>query len=79
MLLVHTRRYKEHVGPEDTTNEEYGSRSMLETWKSKDPLIVNIDSLGKFKAEIEAEIDDAIKFAEDSAFPTASELFTDIV
>jgi len=79
LLLVHTCRYKEHVGPGDTTNEEYRPHSMLEEWKSKDPLIVNIDRLGKFKTEIEVEIDDAIKFAEDSAFPEVSELLKDIV
>ncbi len=86
LLDVHTYRYKGHSMSDP---QKYRSKDEVEEWKMKDP-IVHLEEVieeNKFmtRKEIEAirkwvkkEIEESIKFAEESALPDASELFEDV-
>ena len=78
-----TYRLKEHVGPNDDFQLGYRNREEAEAWIGNDP----IRQLGsrldpgerrRIEMEIEAEIQDAFAFAEQSPFPEAAELYTDV-
>lgn len=78
-----TYRLKEHVGPNDDYQLGYRTRDEAEPWIKTDP----IRQLGarldpgerrRIEMEIEAEIQDAFAFAEQSPFPEAAELYTDV-
>ena len=78
-----TYRLKEHVGPNDDFQLGYRTREEAEAWLKNDP----IERLGaqldpaerrRIEMEVEAEIKDAFAFAEQSPWPQASELYTDI-
>lgn len=78
-----TSRWKEHVGPNDDFVLGYRSQEEVQKWKDRDELVV----LGKkirerrraqIETEVEKEIQEAIQFAEGSAFPGAEELYTDV-
>jgi len=67
----------------------YRSRAEEEQWKAKDPLprfraylleagVADEDGLSGIEADVEAEIQDAIRFAEDSPEPDPADLFTDV-
>ena len=77
-LRVQTARYKEHVGPGEDFSAGYRSEEDINKWKALDPLINN-PTLEKFKAEISAEINEALDFAYKSAVPTREELLTDVL
>jgi len=77
-----TYRWKEHVGP----GEDFG---VYRPWSEAEPWIEGdqLKLLGNMldpverqgiEAEIEAEIHEAIEFAEESPFPDDGELFTDV-
>jgi pyruvate dehydrogenase E1 component alpha subunit len=78
-----TYRWKEHVGPGDDYDAGYRTRDELRPW-------VECDQVGRIgakldpavrmavEAEVEREIAAAIDFAENSPFPEAKELFTDV-
>jgi TPP-dependent pyruvate/acetoin dehydrogenase alpha subunit len=76
-------RWKEHVGPHDDFNKGYRSREEAETWFQSDPVrrlgaILAPDVRARIEAEVDAEIQDALAFAEASPFPDESELYTDM-
>jgi pyruvate dehydrogenase E1 component alpha subunit len=77
-LRIKTARYKEHVGPGEDFNAGYRSEEEINKWKALDPLI-NDSSLEKFKEEISAEINAALKFAYNSPVPTREDLLTDVL
>jgi TPP-dependent pyruvate/acetoin dehydrogenase alpha subunit len=77
-LRIKTARYKEHVGPGEDFNAGYRSEEEINKWKALDPLI-NDSSLEKFKEEISAEINEALKFAYNSPVPTREDLLTDVL
>jgi TPP-dependent pyruvate/acetoin dehydrogenase alpha subunit len=79
-LEAMTYRWNEHVGPGTDWHLGYRNEAEFEAWKAKDPVILlgkELDPAEKKKidAEIEAEIADAIAFAESSPFPAPSELY----
>jgi pyruvate dehydrogenase E1 component alpha subunit len=74
-----TCRYKEHVGPGEDYDAGYRSREEIDTWKSKDPLIINQELVTKYTPLITQEIDDAVRFAEESPWPGREELLTDVI
>jgi pyruvate dehydrogenase E1 component alpha subunit len=78
LLEIETSRYCEHVGPGEDFDAGYRSSNDYENWKSKDPLISDKESIKKFLPGIEEEIQNAVNFAEDSPWPDAEELLTDI-
>ena len=78
-----TYRWREHVGPNEDFDAGYRSRSEVQLWFEKDPLKTLGASLdpvrrGQIEAEVEVEIYEAFKFAEDSPFPDDDELYTDV-
>ena len=75
--------WKEHVGPNEDFDAGYRSRSEATPWFESDPLKTIGASLepgrrGQIEVEVEAEIHEAFVFAEDSPFPDAGELYTDV-
>ena len=78
-----TYRWKEHVGPNEDFDAGYRSRSEAEPWIEKDPIkqlagVLDPSTRRKIEAEVENEIREAFKFAEDSPFPSDEELYTDM-
>ncbi len=78
-----TYRLKEHVGPNDDFNLGYRSREEAQEWIAADPLRrlaghIDPERRTKIESEIDAEIRDAFAFAEESPFPAATELYTDV-
>lgn len=70
-----TYRYLEHVGVKDDHNERYRNLHEYQKWKESD----QIDSLSKILgnesslfilSQVDTKIDEAIKFAEQSSFPS---------
>jgi TPP-dependent pyruvate/acetoin dehydrogenase alpha subunit len=77
-LRIKTARYKEHVGPGEDFSAGYRSEGEINEWKALDPLMNN-PSLDKFREEISAEINEALKFAYNSPVPTQEDLLTDVI
>ena len=70
-----------HVG--DPAN--YRDPAELEAWKAKEPILqleqmglLTDDEIKEIKDMVEAEIQEACKFAEESPYPPESEAFTDV-
>jgi len=79
-----TYRWKEHVGPNDDYHLGYRTRKDAEPWMNNDQVkrlegMVETDLRQRIEAEVEAEIQDAFVFAEESPFPDHAELFTDVL
>ena len=85
-LEMRTYRYKGHSMSDP---QKYRTKEELESYKAKDPIEITkqaIESKGyadakwfeDMEAKIKAEVDDAVKFAEESPWPEASELYTDV-
>jgi len=78
-----TYRLKEHVGPSDDFQLGYRTREEADVWLRTDPieqLRAHLDppERRRIETEVEAEIKDAFAFAEQSPWPEASELYTDV-
>lgn len=78
LIEVKTYRYMEHVGIGDDHHVEYRSLTDFETWKTNDPLMTDEENVINISLTIHDEIIAAVEFAEKSAFPSPSELFTDV-
>ncbi len=78
-----TYRWREHVGPNEDFDAGYRSKSEARPWFESDPLKtigarLNPVRRGQIEADVEAEINEAFEFAEDSPFPDEDELYTDV-
>ena len=78
-----TYRWKEHVGPNEDFNLGYRSRAEAGPWIENDEVARFAGRLDPaerqaIESAVEQEIADAFKFAEESPFPGAMELCTDI-
>ncbi|MGN6733720.1 MAG: thiamine pyrophosphate-dependent dehydrogenase E1 component subunit alpha [Candidatus Binatia bacterium] len=78
-----TYRLKEHVGPNDDFQLGYRTREEAEAWVKSDPieqLRAHLDAAERrrIEMEVEDEIKDAFAFAEQSPWPEAAELYTDV-
>lgn len=87
LLECVTYRYRNHC--EVQPPEAFRDPAEIEQWRAKDPIArmrtqlmqrgILTDALErKITAEVEAEIDDAIKHAEESPFPAPEELYKDV-
>nr|WP_319395117.1 thiamine pyrophosphate-dependent dehydrogenase E1 component subunit alpha [uncultured Desulfobacter sp.] len=75
---IKTYRYRQHVGPNEDYDIGYRSIDELQTWQALDPLIQDMDRVARFTREIQAEIAEAIEFAENSEFPNKNDLLEDL-
>ena len=78
-----TYRWREHVGPGEDYDAGFRDRATLDVWRGKDELVhigANLDDVtrARIEAEIEAQIADAIAFAERSPFPPPSDLHRNV-
>jgi pyruvate dehydrogenase E1 component alpha subunit len=78
-----TYRWREHVGPNEDFESGYRARSDLEPWMEADQMqrvgaLLATDRRTQIDAEVELEIEDAINFADESAFPKLEALFTNV-
>lgn len=78
-----TYRWKEHVGPNDDFSIGYRSLAEAEPWFKNDQVkrlagMVEPQQREQIEAEVEAEIQAAFTFAEESPFPEGFELYTDV-
>lgn len=82
-----TYRWFEHCGPLDDEQLGYRPAGELEAWKDRDPVsqyaerlrgreILDEDKISIMRKEISDEIDEAVKFAKASPFPSRDELTT---
>jgi len=81
-----TYRYRGHSMADPAT---YRTKDELEEWRVRDPIgmyehkliaagILKDEDVQAISAEIDAVIDESVKFAEESPFPETSELYTDV-
>lgn len=78
-----TYRWKEHVGPNDDFHLGYRTREEAEPWFKNDQVkrlaeMIDPRQRERIEQEVEAEIQAAFAFAEESPFPDSVELFTDV-
>jgi pyruvate dehydrogenase E1 component alpha subunit len=85
-LEMRTYRYKGHSMSDP---QKYRTKEELESYKAKDPIeLVRHTMLSEgyadekwfedIEAKVKAEVDEAVKFSEESPWPEASELYTDV-
>ncbi len=85
-LEMRTYRYKGHSMSDP---QKYRTKEELESYKAKDPIDLTrhvIESEGyadakwfdEIDAKVKAEVDESVKFAEESPWPDAQELYTDV-
>ncbi|MBC8096751.1 MAG: dehydrogenase, partial [Akkermansiaceae bacterium] len=77
-----TYRWREHVGPGDDFHLGYRSAVEASAWKEKDAVRrigerLNPEVRANIEKEVEAEVQEAIRFAEASPFPAPAELSTE--
>lgn len=77
-IECNTYRWLEHVGPTDDHNQGYRDLKEYERWKANDQVARLEAMLGaeaaSIKARVEAQLKDAIAFAESSPYPAAHAL-----
>tara|TARA_B100000315_G_scaffold237873_1_gene255083 strand:- start:4532 stop:5524 length:993 start_codon:yes stop_codon:yes gene_type:complete len=78
-----TYRWREHVGPNEDFHLGYRTREESEFWIQNDQVerigkMLESEQRKKIEKEVEKEIKEAFAFAENSLFPDASELHTDV-
>ena len=78
-----TYRWREHVGPDEDYDDGYRVRADVEAWRDKDEVVrlaAALDPAARRTIDdaIEAEIAEAIAFAEDSPFPEQQELYANV-
>jgi TPP-dependent pyruvate/acetoin dehydrogenase alpha subunit len=79
-----TYRWKEHVGPGEDFALGYRTREEAAPWMARDQVRLFGDRLEpalrrQIEGDIEAEIAQAIAFAEASPFPDLEELYTEVL
>ena len=86
LLEMKTYRYKGHSMSDPA---KYRTKEEVEAYKAQDPIqrvlatitenkFASDSELEEINARIVAQVDEAVKFAEESPFPDASELFKDV-
>ena len=78
-----TYRWKEHVGPNEDFKLGYRTKDQAQAWIDNDQVkrlaaLLPAGKRKKIESQVEAEIQDAVAFAEESPFPDISELTTDV-
>lgn len=82
-----TYRWREHCGPDLDVGVGRREEQEFRHWRARDPVdrqeallraagIVDAAAVGRLEAEIDAEVEAAFRFAEESPFPAGEEAFT---
>ncbi len=79
LVEIRTFRFKEHVGVGDDYDSGYRDRRELVEWQAHDPLSVNTELAERYGHSIAQEIDEAVKFAEESSWPEKEALLQDVI
>jgi pyruvate dehydrogenase E1 component alpha subunit len=79
VLEIATSRYKEHVGVGEDFHFNYRTSADVDSWKQRDPLIVDAGLKAHFSPELEREINAAVAYAEASPAPGRADLLTDVI
>jgi pyruvate dehydrogenase E1 component alpha subunit len=86
--LVECKTYRHH-GHFEGDPTVYRSKEEVDMWMKKDPIprfesvlkemnVLTDASIAQIKADIGAEVEAAVKFAEESPWPEAADLLTDV-
>lgn len=86
LLEIRTYRYRGHSMSDPA---KYRTKEELESYKKEDPIekvkttllkkkYASEKDLDKIHAKVQQEVEEAVKFAEDSPYPEPSELYTDV-
>ncbi|HEY2543290.1 MAG TPA: thiamine pyrophosphate-dependent dehydrogenase E1 component subunit alpha [Gaiellaceae bacterium] len=89
LIQLDTYRWREHCGPFYDNDLGYRTPEEFEEWRTRCPVEtfkarlldrgdLQVDALTSLTAEIEAEIDKAVRFAKESPFPEPDELYADV-
>lgn len=78
-----TYRWKEHVGPGEDYELGFRTKKEARPWMENDQIsrlgaMLDLGIRQRIEKEVEAEIEEAFSFAEESPFPEAHELYTDV-
>ncbi len=78
-----TYRWLEHVGPLDDHSDSYRDTAEYQSWKDKDQItrlanMLDVETRTQVENEVTLLIQDAEKFAEESSYPAAEELYTHV-
>jgi pyruvate dehydrogenase E1 component alpha subunit len=87
LLELRTYRWRDHVGPGYDIALGYRAQEELDTWMARCPIltfvarleaagVLSADKRVRIDVEIEALVDDAVRFAKASPWPTSDELGT---
>ncbi len=76
-VKLKTFRYKEHVGVNEDFLTGYRNKSDFDDWYKQDP-IAHFELPDDLEAFLTAEIEDAVNFGTDSAFPELQDLYKDV-
>lgn len=82
-LECRTYRWRDHVGPGEDFHLGYRTRAEAEPWVAGDQLVrvgkmLDPPLKERIEREVEQEIGEAFRFAEESPFPDHEELYTDV-
>jgi TPP-dependent pyruvate/acetoin dehydrogenase alpha subunit len=83
-IEAHTYRWRDHVGPGEDRVYKYRPDAELDGWIARDQLKILAAQVAdaeraQIESAVEAEIAEAITFAENSAFPADDELYTHVL
>jgi TPP-dependent pyruvate/acetoin dehydrogenase alpha subunit len=80
LVRICTFRYMEHVGINFDFDAGYRSKEQYDDWISGDPITLALSGENQTDfMSIKQEIGVAVKYAEDSPFPSEIDLFTDVI
>ncbi len=79
LIEVITHRHKEHVGVGDDFDLGYRPHTELNSWNAKDPLIQKPELISEFHADIVAEIDAAVAYADQSPLPDSGTILEHVI
>ncbi len=89
LIECKTYRWRGHHEGDPNQGARYRSKEEIEEWKKKDPIdrlakkmvtdkVITKKRLAALEKEILEEIDQAVAYADESAFPTVEELYEDV-
>ncbi len=82
-IEYHAYRMRQHVGPNEDFDQGYRNADEADKWLNGDQVdrvgaLIDADARARMDADIEAQIEDAVAFAEASAPPALEELHRDV-